>query len=257
MKIYLVGGLQENIFTIRSDIARKLVTECGHGSKNKRIPNYMFNQTKRHMEILLKNMLYGDGTKRELKTKDNVYVYYTTNTFLADDVQRLGYLCGFVTAKWGPYTSETQYGTSVMYQIHIDMSPNQNKILYKENLKIEKVSDHRVVCFTVPNHTLVTRRNGKISMHGNCKHASHVVRLIRLGEEILTEGIVRVKRPDAKELLAIRNGEWSYEQLLDFAEGKDKLIRETLYKTSHLPKTVDHRLAAKVLMEVQDLCWNK
>ena len=77
------------------------------------------------------------------------------------------------------------------------------------------------------------------------------------GEEILTEGIVRVKRPDAKELLAIRNGEWSYEQLLDFAEGKDKLIRETLYKTSHLPKTVDQKLAAKVLMEVQDLCWNK
>ena len=251
------GGLQENIFTIRSDIARKLVTECGHGSKDKRIPNYMFNQTKRHMEILLRNMLYGDGTKRELKTKDNVYVYYTTNTLLADDVQRLGYLCGFVTAKWGPYTFETQHGTSVMYQVHIDMSSNQNKILYKQNLKIEKVSDLRVVCFTVPNHTLVTRRNGKISMHGNCKHASHVARLIRMGEEILTEGIVRVKRPDAKELLAIRNGEWSYAQLLDFAEGKDKLIRETLYKTSHLPKTVDQKLAAKVLMEAQDLCWNK
>lgn len=89
------------------------------------------------------------------------------------------------------------------------------------------------------------------------KHATHAVRLIRMGEEILTEGIVRVKRPDAKELLAIRNGEWTYEQLLDFAEGKDKLIRETLYKTSRLPKTVDQKLAAKVLMEVQDLCWNK
>lgn len=88
----------------------------------------------------------------------------------------------------------------------------------------------------------------------NC---THVVRLIRMGEEILTEGIVHVKRPDAKELLAIRNGDWSYEQLLAFAEGKDKLIRETLYKTSHLPKTVDQKLAAKVLMEVQDLVWNQ
>jgi len=89
------------------------------------------------------------------------------------------------------------------------------------------------------------------------KHAMHVVRLCRMGEEILRDGVVNVKRPDAQELLDIRNGLWSYEDILDFAEQKDKLIRETLYKQSHLPKSVDVNLAAKVLMEVQDLCWNK
>lgn len=89
------------------------------------------------------------------------------------------------------------------------------------------------------------------------KHAMHAVRLLRMGEEILREGIVHVKRADAKDLLAIRNGEWSYEQLLAFAEDKDKLIREELYHSSHLPKNGDPHFAAKVLMEVQDLFWNK
>ena len=41
------------------------------------------------------------------------------------------------------------------------------------------------------------------------KHAMHLVRLLRMAEEVLQEGIVRVKRPDAKELLAIRDGAWT------------------------------------------------
>lgn len=48
------------------------------------------------------------------------------------------------------------------------------------------------------------------------KHASHLVRLMRMGYEIITEGKVIVKRPDAEELLAIKNGAWSFEQVMEF-----------------------------------------
>lgn len=89
------------------------------------------------------------------------------------------------------------------------------------------------------------------------KHAGHIVRLMRMGEEILSEGKVKVMRPDVEELLSIRNGSWSYDELLEWAEEKDNLVRNVLYKSSHLPKTVDLNLASKVLMETQDMYWNK
>lgn len=63
------------------------------------------------------------------------------------------------------------------------------------------------------------------------KHAYHLVRLIRMCEEILTSGEVIVRRPDFKELLEIRNGAWKYEYLIEYSESKnksfDKLCRET------------------------------
>lgn len=87
------------------------------------------------------------------------------------------------------------------------------------------------------------------------KHGMHLVRLLRMGEEILREGVVRVKRPDAKELLEIRNGSWPYEKLIEYGEEKDKLIREVLYKETKLPKNPNINLAAELVMKVQDMTW--
>lgn len=89
------------------------------------------------------------------------------------------------------------------------------------------------------------------------KHAMHLVRLLRMGVESLTEGVVRVKRPDAEELLSIRNGAWTYEEVVSYAEMMDqKVLKELLPKTS-LPRKPNIHLAAELLMEVQDLQWKK
>jgi uncharacterized protein len=47
------------------------------------------------------------------------------------------------------------------------------------------------------------------------KHGMHLVRLLRMGRELLEEGALQVWRGDrdAAELLAIRRGAWSYERL--------------------------------------------
>jgi predicted nucleotidyltransferase len=69
----------------------------------------------------------------------------------------------------------------------------------------------------------------------DCKHASHLVRLMRMCKEILTRGAVQVKRIDDRdELLAIKNGAWSYDKLLQWAEDQE-LEMEELYKSSNLP----------------------
>lgn len=72
------------------------------------------------------------------------------------------------------------------------------------------------------------------------KHAMHLVRLMRMCEEILRTGQVVVKRPDHEELLAIRNGAWSYDQLIEWAEKQDKLMDDLLKQTT-LPHSADRR----------------
>jgi hypothetical protein len=59
-----------------------------------------------------------------------------------------------------------------------------------------------------------------------------------MGYEILTERIVRVRRPDAEELLAIRHGSWSYERLLEYAREMEAKIIEA-EKKSDLPATCE------------------
>lgn len=81
------------------------------------------------------------------------------------------------------------------------------------------------------------------------KHSAHLIRLCRMGEEILSGKGVHVKRDDAEELLAIRNGAWSYERVEEYAEGMDRKMDE-LYKTSPLPKAPDRAKLDEICMEL-------
>lgn len=72
----------------------------------------------------------------------------------------------------------------------------------------------------------------------DCKHAMHLIRLMRMCREILTESNVVVKRPDREELLAIRNGAWEYDKLVEWAEAQDAEMAE-LAKTSTLRHSPD------------------
>lgn len=55
------------------------------------------------------------------------------------------------------------------------------------------------------------------------KHASHLVRLMRMGYEILSEGKVIVNRNgvDADELLSIKNGGWSFDKVMEFKDAME------------------------------------
>lgn len=61
--------------------------------------------------------------------------------------------------------------------------------------------------------------------HGyDTKHAMHLVRLMRMAIEILRDREVLVRRPDREELLAVRDGAWSYEEL----EERCDVLREEI-----------------------------
>lgn len=108
----------------------------------------------------------------------------------------------------------------------------------------------------------VENRNDKRAVleadHGyDTKHAMHLVRLLRMGREILEGQGVIVKRPDAQELLDIRNGAWDYDDLVKWAESEDKYIREVLYKKTSLPKKPQIKVAEKLIIDIQDYYWGQ
>ena len=88
-------------------------------------------------------------------------------------------------------------------------------------------------------------------LHGfDTKNALHLVRLLRTGEEILKTGEVLVKRPDSQELLAIKNGSMSYEELEEYFTTKDKYIRTVLYNETSLPRKMNTNLANMISSEL-------
>lgn len=62
------------------------------------------------------------------------------------------------------------------------------------------------------------RHETELQFGYDTKHAMHLVRLLRAGYEILTTGDLHVRRPDAAELLDIRAGKWTYEQVTGCAD---------------------------------------
>ena len=59
-----------------------------------------------------------------------------------------------------------------------------------------------------------------------------------MAEEILTDGVVNVYRPDREELVGIMNGAWNYEKVLEYAEGADERM-DVLYNKSKLRHSPD------------------
>lgn len=99
------------------------------------------------------------------------------------------------------------------------------------------------------------------------KHASHLVRLMRMGYEILKEGKVIVNRVglDADELLAIKNGAWSFDKVMEFkAEMERKLEEEYTYqkklisegKPTPLRREVDKKRLNELYHEVYENYWS-
>lgn len=78
--------------------------------------------------------------------------------------------------------------------------------------------------------------------HYDRKHASHLVRLMRMCEEVLTTGKLNVDRTniDAEELKAIKNnGIWKYEDLISWAETQEEKIKGLYQTCTILPNEPD------------------
>jgi len=85
----------------------------------------------------------------------------------------------------------------------------------------------------------------------DCKHAMHLVRLMRMGMEILETGQVHVFRPDREELKAIRDGAWTYDQTVEYADECEVKLEE-LYENTKLPKQPNRSFIDSLCVDIID-----
>lgn len=70
------------------------------------------------------------------------------------------------------------------------------------------------------------KRRALVDQFGyDTKNASHLIRILRQGIDFMLTGDLEVYRSDAEELLAIKRGEWSYEEVKLLAEELDNTLR--------------------------------
>jgi hypothetical protein len=83
----------------------------------------------------------------------------------------------------------------------------------------------------------------------DAKNAAHLIRLLRMGIEFLTEGTLHVERADAPELLDIKRGAWSLEKVKDESERLFQLAQEA-YVRSSLPPEPDRARAERLCVQL-------
>ncbi len=127
----------------------------------------------------------------------------------------------------------------------LGFSTNFIEFLDKERLYTNRLKDWQHYQEWKVNRN-PARAEMEAKFHFDPKHAMHLVRLSKCCKELLTDGVLRVRRPDAEELLSIRNGAWSFEYLLEWFKNQEEEI-EQLYKTSTLRNTPN-------INKINDLC---
>lgn len=89
------------------------------------------------------------------------------------------------------------------------------------------------------------------------KHALHLVRLLRMGHEILTQGKVIVRRPDAEELLAIRSGCYGIDELLEMVDKLEAEVKKVYEeKTYVVPFSPPNQEMSDFCVELHELHWS-
>ena len=127
-------------------------------------------------------------------------------------------------------------------------------LLHKENEFAERESDWEKYNLWKKNRNPArAAMEAKFGFDG--KHASHLIRLARMAKEIITTGKVIVKRPDAEELISIRQGAWSYEKLIEHVDLLKKEIDE-VYLTSSLKQHADKDKLNELCQELIELSFD-
>ena len=106
----------------------------------------------------------------------------------------------------------------------------------------------RMTSFTC-NGYMGQKRKQLVEKYGyDCKNASHLIRLLRMGIEFLTDGVLYVEREDAPQLLDIKRGKWTLEKVKEESTRLFHLAQEA-YVRSSLPSKLDYD-------KINELCVN-
>jgi hypothetical protein len=95
------------------------------------------------------------------------------------------------------------------------------------------------------------KRKSLVEKYGyDCKNAAHLIRLLKMGIEFLTEGVLYVERTmDATQLLEIKRGEWTLEEVKKEA-GRLFALCEMAYIKSPLPPKPNYERVNQLCIDI-------
>ena len=156
--------------------------ECGKGSHNKKVPQFIKNLSSELIEYFLNELFKGDGNFRNEKIR----LYATVSPKLSDDVQELILKIGLS-------------GVVIYNKPKYTITVNHKKLTPCCTKEVKKEEYHGIVYdVRVPNHTLIVRRNGKVVLGSNCnivedKRVNHFIILryrFDVGKRLLLANLI-------------------------------------------------------------------
>ena len=100
------------------------------------------------------------------------------------------------------------------------------------------------------------KRKALVEKHGyDTKNAGHLIRLLRMGIEFLTEGALHIWRKDAHELKEIKRGLWTLDKVKSESDRLFKLAEEA-YIRSHLPAQPNWKQAEEMTIAIIKMFHN-
>ena len=148
----------------------------------------------------------------------------------------------------------------LQHQNYIYKSPAGQSIIDNRNLFVSKEAYHSFSGYAHGQlhrmeHSACQGYMGKkrkqlVEKFGfDTKNAAHLIRILRMGIEFLTDGEIRVFREDAAELKEIKSGKWPLEKIKKEADALFILAREA-YVRSPLPPKPKYSEAEELLMDI-------
>lgn len=140
----------------------------GVHAPQKFVPEFVFKQNAENIRAFLHGHFMGDGCESGNRT------HYTSSASLADDLQRLIFLSGDEShISIRPPRSSTMLDGRIVIgrypERRVSVCETKNLSIDRSNDIKKETYDGNVFCAEVPTyHTLVTRRNYRILISGNC-----------------------------------------------------------------------------------------
>jgi len=151
-------------------LAQALLPWAGVPSHHKRLPNHVFNWPMGVRAALVNAMMAGDGT-----VTNGHRVFYTSSPGLAEDMQRLITLSGKPGSLHNVQRVQRETGFSSRHPSYTVRECGRNEVTINKHGVAhdgwEETSDEDVYCVTVPNRTLLVRRDRKVVVCANCYHS--------------------------------------------------------------------------------------
>ncbi len=196
--------------------------------------------------VPLKQWLRDYDKKQELIGLVNIPHFHDTYGVYYDESSKFGYK--------GIIRKETAT-TVLLSSIPMEEKPITH-MHFNQNGFIKYCKDYKEYWEWVENRNESRYENNV--QHGknyDSKNMMHTFRLLDMAEEILTEGKVKVKRENRDELLKIRHGEWSYDELIAMANTKMEAV-ERAHKSSRLPNEPDRIKIQSLLVEIRMVLYS-